>query len=60
MDLYLTPPVAIMLLIVAVSCGHIFRDNWKNKPHNWKQRAWVYGCPACVALLALGFIPLKF
>ena len=60
MDIYLTPPIAVILLIIAVLCGHLYRDNWKKQPENWKMRAWMFGCPAGLALLALGFIPLKF
>ena len=60
MDLYLTPIPAVLSLVLAIGCGYRYRENWKSKPDNWVQRAWIYGSVACLSLLALGFIPLKY
>ncbi len=60
MEFHLTPLVAVILLIVAVASGHLYRENWKSKPKRWLLRAWIYGAIACVTLLALGFIPLEY
>ncbi|MEM7214500.1 MAG: hypothetical protein AAF423_03065 [Pseudomonadota bacterium] len=60
MEFYLTPLTATILLIFAVSFGHMFRQNWKDQKKNWKMRAWIYGCLAAIAFLVLAFTPLKF
>ncbi|MEM6657725.1 MAG: hypothetical protein AAF496_08850 [Pseudomonadota bacterium] len=58
-DLYLTPPVAVLIFFVVVVCGHNFRMAWKQQPQGWKKRAWLFGVPAGLGLLVLGFMPLK-
>lgn len=60
MDIYLTPVTATLLFIVAVTSGHMFRRNWKTESAHWHLKAWIYGCTSGLALLALGFIPLRF
>lgn len=60
MEFYLTPLVAVILLVLAVGSGHLYRENWKLKPENWLKRAWIFGTIACLSLLALAFLPLRF
>lgn len=57
--LYLTPPVAALIFLGVVICGHNFRRVWKLQAPGWQVRAWVFGIPAAIGLLALGFLPLK-
>ncbi|MBO0344087.1 hypothetical protein J0X15_02545 [Roseibium sp. CAU 1637] len=58
--LYLTPITGSLLLFLVVSCGHLYRDNWKKESEGWRLRSWLFGVPAGVGLLMLAFIPLKF
>jgi hypothetical protein len=58
--LYLTPLTGAVLVFIVVVCGHRFRMAWKEQPPGWQKRAWIYGIPALIGLLALGFLPLKF
>ncbi|MTI00814.1 MULTISPECIES: hypothetical protein [Alphaproteobacteria] len=58
-QLYLTPPVAALIFFFVVVCGHNFRKTWKQQEAGWQKRAWLFGVPAAVGLLALGFLPLK-
>lgn len=58
--LYLTPLTGTVLVFIVVVCGHKFRMAWKEQPEGWQKRAWIYGIPALIGLLALGFLPLKF
>lgn len=58
-QLYLTPTVAVLIFLVVVICGHNFRRTWKQQAPGWQKRAWLFGLPAAVGLLALGFLPLK-
>lgn len=58
-ELYLTPPVAALIFFVVVVCGHNFRKVWKQQPSGWQKRAWIFGVPATIGLLALAFLPLK-
>ncbi|MEM1345843.1 MAG: hypothetical protein AAGI34_14865 [Pseudomonadota bacterium] len=55
-DLTLTPPLATLLLVVAVVAGHRYRRVWKSEGPAWQ--AWLYGTLAAVCLLILGFVPL--
>lgn len=59
-DFYLTPLTGSILLVLVVGCGHLYRDNWKKQEDGWRRRAWLYGLPAGLGLLALAFLPLKF
>ena len=58
-DLYLTPPLAALIFFAVVVCGHNFRMAWKQQQVGWQKRAWLFGVPAGVGLLVLGFLPLK-
>ncbi|EEX11421.1 conserved hypothetical protein [Ruegeria lacuscaerulensis ITI-1157] len=58
-NLYLTPAVAALIFFGVVVCGHNFRKAWKEQPPGWQKRAWLFGVPAAIGLLALGFLPLK-
>ncbi len=58
-QLYLTPHVAALIFLGVVICGHNFRRVWKQQTPGWQKRAWLFGVPAAIGLLALGFLPLK-
>lgn len=58
-NLHLTPPLAALIFVVVVLCGHNFRKLWKQQPEGWQKKAWLFGVPAALGLLVLGFIPLK-
>lgn len=58
-DLYLTPPLAALIFVVVVLCGHNFRKLWKQQPAGWQKKAWLFGVPAAIGLLVLGFMPLN-
>ncbi|WP_298935134.1 hypothetical protein [uncultured Ruegeria sp.] len=58
-DLYLTPALAVVIFSAVVVCGHNFRMAWKQQPSGWQKRAWLFGIPAGIGLLVLGFVPLK-
>lgn len=57
--LHLTPVTGALLVLLVVACGHKFRDNWKRQEEGWQKRAWIYGIPAGLGLLALAFVPLQ-
>ena len=59
-NLYITPLSGSILMVLVVGFGHLYRDNWKKQPEGWRLRAWLYGVPAGVGLLALAFLPLKY
>lgn len=59
-EIYLTPLTGSILVVLVVGFGHLYRDNWKKQEDGWRRRAWLYGVPAGVGLLALAFVPLKF
>ncbi|MEQ9695573.1 hypothetical protein [Shimia sp. SDUM112013] len=59
-DLYLTPLTGTILVVLVAFCGHRFRKAWKEQDEGWQTRAWLFGVPAMMGLLALGFVPLKF
>ena len=59
-ELYLTPLTGTVLVFLVVVCGHLFRDNWKRQPANWRLRGWLFGVPAGIGLLLLAALPLKF
>lgn len=57
--LSLPPALATLIFLLVVICGHNFRKVWKEQPLGWQKRAWLFGVPAAVGLLALGLLPLK-
>ena len=57
--LHLTPFSGALIVFVVVVCGHRFRLAWKDKLPGWQRRAWFFGVPAAIGLLALAFLPLK-
>lgn len=59
-SLYLTPASGAVLVFLVVVCGHMYRKTWKEQPPNARLRAWLFGVPAALGLLALAFVPLKF
>ncbi|WP_282159244.1 hypothetical protein [Shimia thalassica] len=59
-DFYLTPLTGSILVFLVVVCGHRFRKAWKEQYPGWQKRAWMYGVPALIGLLMLGFVPLEF
>ncbi|WP_027256223.1 hypothetical protein [Leisingera aquimarina] len=58
--LYLTPVTGALTVFLVVVCGHMYRQTWKAQPPNARLRAWLFGVPAAIGLLALAFVPLKF
>ncbi len=58
-ELHLTPVSGVLLVLIAVVCGHRFRRAWKEQTPGWRRRAWIYGVVAALGLLALAFVPLK-
>ncbi|WP_171101930.1 MULTISPECIES: hypothetical protein [unclassified Ruegeria] len=58
-QLYLTPTFAVVIFIGVVICGHNFRMLWKHQPEGWQKRAWLFGVPAGIGLMALAFLPMK-
>ncbi len=59
-SLYLTPFTGTMIVFLVVICGHCYRRVWKTEPENARLKAWLYGVPAAIGLMALAFLPLKF
>ncbi|GAA6193685.1 hypothetical protein DS909_03265 [Phaeobacter gallaeciensis] len=59
-DLYLTPLSGSIILFIVVVSGHLYRQNWKSEKPNTRLRAWAYGLPAAIGLMALAFLPLKY
>lgn len=59
-DLYFTPLVATLLFVAVVGFGYRYRENWKQQKEGWILRAWLYGIPAGMGILALAFVPLKY
>ncbi len=59
-DLYLTPLSGSIILFIVVVSGHLYRQNWKSEAPNTRLRAWAYGLPAAIGLMALAFLPLKY
>lgn len=57
-QLHLSPAIAALIFLLVVICGHNFRKAWKEQPLGWQKRAWLFGVPAGVGLLVLGFLPL--
>lgn len=57
--IYLTPVTGAIIVFLVVVCGHRFRLAWKEQSPGWQRRAWLFGVPAAIGLLALGFLPLK-
>ena len=51
-ELYLTPPVAALIFLAVVVCGHNFRkDLESSRRQGWQKRAWLFGVPAGIGLL---------
>jgi hypothetical protein len=57
---HLTPTTGMILVFLVVVCGHRFRKAWKEQEEGWQKRAWIFGVPALLGLLALGFLPLEY
>lgn len=47
----------IVILIVFVLAGKIFRENWKLKGPNWKRNCWISGLVAAACFGLLAFVP---
>lgn len=58
--LYLTPGSGALIVFIVVVCGHRFRLAWKEQHPGWQRRAWIFGLPAALGLMALAFLPLTF
>lgn len=55
----LTSVTGIVLLIVFVLTGRLFRDAWKARSPYWRLKCVLYGLVALLSFLAIAFIPLK-
>lgn len=53
----LTPVTATLLFVVACLAGYRYRSVWKAEGPRWQ--LWVFGLVAAVALLVLGFLPMR-
>jgi|AP45_3_1055517.scaffolds.fasta_scaffold832947_1 multisubunit Na+/H+ antiporter MnhB subunit len=56
-DVTLTPVTATALFVVACLAGMRYRNIWKAEGP--RSRLWLYGVIAAVALLVLGFVPMR-
>jgi hypothetical protein len=56
-ELALTPVTATLLFVVACLAGYRYRSVWKAEGPRWQ--LWVFGLVAAVALLVLGFLPMR-
>lgn len=53
----LTPALATGLFVIACLAGMRYRSVWKAEGP--RSRLWLYGGIAAVALLVLGFVPMR-
>lgn len=58
-NLYLTPVIGTILVVIVALSGHRFRKAWKEQGEGWKARAWIFGILAISGLCTLAFVPLK-
>ncbi|EEX14628.1 conserved hypothetical protein [Citreicella sp. SE45] len=56
-ELALTPFTATLVFVVACLAGYRYRSVWKAEGPRWQ--LWVFGLVAAVALLVLGFLPMR-
>ena len=56
-DFALTPLTATGLFVIACIAGYSYRRVWKTEGP--RSRLWLYGVIAAVALLTLGFVPMR-
>lgn len=56
-ELALTPVTATLVFVVACLAGYRYRSVWKAEGPRWQ--LWVFGLVAAVALLVLGFLPMR-
>ena len=47
--------VGVVLLVVFILSGRLFRDAWKLQGVRWKLRCWVFGLLALLSFLFLVF-----
>jgi hypothetical protein len=47
--------VGVVLLVVFILSGRLFRDAWKLQGARWKLRCWVFGLLALLSFLLLVF-----
>ncbi len=56
-EITLTPVSATALFVIACLAGYRYRHVWKTEGP--RRQLWLYGLVAGVALLILGFVPLR-
>ncbi|AEV39519.1 hypothetical protein PSE_5017 [Pseudovibrio sp. FO-BEG1] len=47
--------VGVILLVVFVLSGRLFRDAWKGQTGRWKLKCWVFGLLALVSFCLMVF-----
>ncbi len=52
------PVIALVLLLVLVFSGKIFRESWKAQGPNWQIKCWISGLIALGSFMVLAFVPL--
>ncbi|WP_319530256.1 hypothetical protein [uncultured Cohaesibacter sp.] len=52
-----SPIVGMIILVVFVLAGKVFRDNWKLRGPNWKRNCWLSGLVAAACFGVLAFVP---
>nr|WP_321463096.1 hypothetical protein [uncultured Cohaesibacter sp.] len=52
-----SPTMGIIVLVIFVLAGKLFRDNWKAQGPHWKRNCWFAGIVAALCFLALAFVP---
>tara|TARA_B100000575_G_scaffold230665_1_gene191672 strand:+ start:237 stop:431 length:195 start_codon:yes stop_codon:yes gene_type:complete len=58
-DLTFTSFEGVVLLIVMVYFGNLFRRNWIKKEDFWVLKAWIFGLASTISFLIIAFFPLK-
>ena len=58
-DLTFTSFEGVVLLILMVYFGNLFRKNWIKKGSYWVLKAWIFGLVSIISFFIIAFFPLK-
>ena len=58
-DLTFTSFEGVVLLILMVYFGNLFRKNWIKKESYWVLKAWIFGLVSTISFFIIAFFPLK-
>jgi len=58
-DLTFTSFEGVVLLILMVYFGNLFRKNWIKKKSYWVLKAWIFGLVSAISFFIIAFFPLK-